>query len=300
MVRRGAYPPPMPSPLEHLDIASDVAATVGIHGNVGAFLAGAVCPDVDKAARWPRSTTHWWGPRGDVSGALRLVAARPDLRHVAPGSDIEAFVAGYLCHLVVDEQWTLRIYRRYFGRNTPFAASRDGSEHQWALQSWMDTDLVASGRINQGVSELAATGSIERWSSVVVGPMHGLADTFVASVVARASLPRPVDRYRAMAEVTARANGSAGIPNAQPRLDDSRIERPTDDPGSLDAFLMRLPELEVASTALVPSSDIEMFRATARTASVRLIKQFMAGEALEPPPGTAVPPYLGSPPLTDL
>ncbi len=39
------------SPLEHLDIASDVAATVGIHGNVGAFLAGAVCPDVDKAAR---------------------------------------------------------------------------------------------------------------------------------------------------------------------------------------------------------------------------------------------------------
>ncbi len=121
-------------------------------------------------------------------------------------------MAGYLCHLVVDEQWTLRIYRRYFGRNTPFAASRDGSEHQWALQSWMDTGLVASGRIGQAVSELAATGSIERWSSVVVGPMHGLADTFVASVVARASLPRPVDRYRAMADVTARATWSAGVP----------------------------------------------------------------------------------------
>mgnify|MGYP006279291841 CR=1 FL=1 len=291
----------MPSPLEHLSIAMAVAAALPI-GNRGAFFAGAIAPDIDKLLGWPRATTHWWVLGTDLSGALRLCAAKPRLVHLPPRSDAQVFVAGYLCHLVTDEQWTLRIYRTFFGKNTAFLGGKEGAEHQLALQGILDTEIVRSGAVTSALSDLTLQREIEALARIGLG--MAVRDTqalarFVQSVVRRATETDPVTRLHMMAEardaersldVKVSGHRSGGMPH--PRTTDSRE--------SLAAFVARLPMLNAAVSRLISPQTIEAFREVAIRASVQLLSEYLAGRALTPPTGTAVAPYFTSPPRTDL
>lgn len=274
----------MPSPLEHLSIALDVLSGTGVE-RPAMFLAGAVAPDIDKLLGLPRAQTHWWLHGSDLSGAIRLVAEKPQLRHLASGSDLSSFVAGYLCHLVVDEQWTLRIYRKHFGRYSAFRESRDGAEHQSALHSSIDTILVESGRLTVAARLLVGGGTYAAVAREVVGRHGDRIDTLVASVVARAHEPDARARFELMAG--ARMTASIGSEGLAPGVADGAARRMT--------FLERLADLERAATTLVGRAEIADFRSVATSAASALVEQFRRGEVLEPPPGTSAATYFDSP-----
>ena len=268
----------------------------------GAFFAGAIAPDVDKLLGWPRATTHWWVPGTDLSGALRLCAAKPRLVHQPPRSDAQAFVAGYLCHLVTDEQWTLRIYRNFFGKHTQFQGGPDGADHQLALQGLLDTEIVRSGAVTSAVLELTLQREVDVLARNVLGMAARDAqavDRFVRSVVRRATETDPVTRLQMMAD----ARDAERSPNANVSLhrsDGMPHPRTTDSRESLAAFVSRLPTLNGAVSRLILPEAIEAFRESATRASVQIVREYLAGRALTPPTGTAVAPYFASPARTDL
>ena len=288
----------MPSPLEHLSIAIAVSEAIGLD-RLGPFFAGAVAPDVDKLLGRPRGTTHWWLPGSDLSGALRLIAARPRLAHAVPRSDLQRFTAGYLCHLVTDELWTLRIYRPFFGRASPFAGGRDGADHQLALQGLLDTQLIGAGRITPAIHTLARLTRIEDLARDVVATDARAVERFIQTVIKRATIPDEEARLRLITTACeAERAGSDG--NAPRHVAGTLVARTTDDHTSLEAFVARLPELRASVTGLVAPTAIVSFRNVAIATSVDVVRAYMGGHPLPPPPGTTTAPYFASPARTDL
>ncbi|HEX2517883.1 MAG TPA: zinc dependent phospholipase C family protein [Chloroflexota bacterium] len=108
----------------------------------GAFWLGAMAPDAWGAAGLTRGETHFWSLEDDTSGVVRLGRAYPDLCDpLRWGARERAFLAGYLCHLVTDEQWTFCVYRPFFGRHSTFGASAEGRMVQLALQGEWEQGL---------------------------------------------------------------------------------------------------------------------------------------------------------------
>jgi hypothetical protein len=142
----------MPTPALHIPIAHEVAARLALREQLGAFLFGGAGPDVAHFLGRPRAETHFWTLSDDVSGALTLLRTHPSLEAAALSSFERHFMAGYLCHLVTDEQWTFCIWRPYFGRQSRFAGGAEGAALQSALRDALD---VAAHAAAPSVLELA-------------------------------------------------------------------------------------------------------------------------------------------------
>jgi hypothetical protein len=143
----------VPTPALHLPIAHDVAAALRLDDH-GAVLFGSAGPDVAHYLGRLRAETHFWTGRDDVSGAVTLLGTHPSLQAGLLGMTERSFVAGYLCHLVTDEQWTFCVWRPYFGRETPFGGGAEGAALQSALRDTLD---AAAHTSTPSVLDLART-----------------------------------------------------------------------------------------------------------------------------------------------
>ncbi|MBH76945.1 MAG: hypothetical protein CL897_01745 [Dehalococcoidia bacterium] len=83
----------------------------------GPYLLGATAPDIRILTKADRRTTHFFDltvfdHQDSVAGFFNAYGrlADPSLLN----EETRAFVAGYLTHLVLDEQYITRIYRRFF------------------------------------------------------------------------------------------------------------------------------------------------------------------------------------------
>ena len=105
----------MPAEYVHLSLAARSADALALPAAVRpAFFLGTVAADVNNPLGWPREATHFWpNAGGDVSGALTLLARHPSLRASSLAPAERAFTAGYLGHLITDEQEILTISRPY-------------------------------------------------------------------------------------------------------------------------------------------------------------------------------------------
>ena len=150
----------MPTPALHLPIAYQVEQRLRSLGHLsdlrdlGAFLFGSAGPDAAHYLDRPRADTHFWTTRDDVSGALTLLATHPQLHADALSPSERHFVAGFLSHLVADEQWTLVIWRPYFGRFSPYGGSEEGGALQRAFRDNLD---AAAHAADPSVTDLAHT-----------------------------------------------------------------------------------------------------------------------------------------------
>ena len=144
----------MPTPALHIPIAHEVAVHLALDDHLGAFLFGGAGPDVSHFLGRPRSETHFWTLSDDVSGALTLLRTYPSLGAAALSLTERLFIAGYLCHLVTDEQWTFCIWRPFFGRQSRFAGGGEGAALQSALRDTLD---VAAHAATPSVTALART-----------------------------------------------------------------------------------------------------------------------------------------------
>lgn len=262
----------MPAEYVHLSIAARVADALDLDAALrSAFVLGAVATDVNNPLGWPRQATHFWSwPDTDnVSGAPTLLARHPQLEacHLTPLE--RAFVAGYLSHLIGDEQEVMTLSRPYL---RPFVAQRaaDGStpdRRELRLASLVVVDAAVEaddpGQVRRSVAELRAATSL---------PLRDDLLPFVSLSAVRAW--------------AAQTLAVAGRPASWPRVMPHRADE------ALSADVIhRVELLQTALRRVLPQTAIRAFVERATGESVGFLEAYLAGQPLPTPAGTTpLPP----------
>lgn len=139
----------MPSLGLHMTIARELACDLtspAIDAERGAYYLGATTPDIRVLTRGDRSETHFFDLHDFEAqdGVERLFEREPSLRDaqmLAPAT--AAFTAGYISHLVMDQDYITLIYRPLFGERSPVAGDALADVMDKVLQ-W-DVDRQARG-----------------------------------------------------------------------------------------------------------------------------------------------------------
>ena len=214
----------MPSPLIHLALGLRCLGrsrwSPGEHA--GAFALGLVAPDVRHLTGARRPTTHFWDSRNDVSGVVKLFAQHPALvAHTLSPSARQAYLFGYVCHLLADEQWIFCIYRKYFGRHSSYGGSSEGHALLVVLNDVIEmspqlsTDVVAGAQLLDGTEPpldlpWARADDVARWGQIGAAASQlppGLPRArYVVEHLPRLSAPEAaklLDNYRQRTETVA-------------------------------------------------------------------------------------------------
>jgi hypothetical protein len=253
----------MPSQLIHLDVvaaaaggrsgaAGGRAARPGEDLPLGDLLLGGIAPDAWSVAGLSRQATHFWTLEDDASGAARMARAHATLadprRARGLTSGERAYLAGYVCHLVTDEQWTFTVYRPFFGRRSPFGASPEGMRTQRALQAALEQDLRDERAVDLAV-----------WLEAVAGADAPAVLPFLDGAA--------VERWRDLQLAGAR------LPTSRAAF--SHVTALTDRPGAADLARAMLEEdweaLTAAARAYVPVAAVAAFRARAVAACAAVL-----------------------------
>lgn len=112
----------MPTPFYHLSLIGDLRQTPGfpqlLLDEWPAFCFGNIAPDAQTLTGQPRIATHFFDvPMRDLTPAWReMFRQHPHLARPAQLPPAQAaFLAGYLCHLILDQLWIARIFEPIFG-----------------------------------------------------------------------------------------------------------------------------------------------------------------------------------------
>jgi hypothetical protein len=114
----------MPGLRLHLTVARRLAAELDgsrIEADRGAYYLGATTPDIRVLTRWDRAKTHFFDldDFGEQDGVHRLFEQAPVLRDASNlNGPSAAFMAGYISHLIMDEDYITQIYRPLFGERS--------------------------------------------------------------------------------------------------------------------------------------------------------------------------------------
>lgn len=111
----------MPTPFYHLHLAQELLADAScsevLRDEQGSFYLGNIAPDAQNVAGLSRESTHFFEvPMRDASPAWEVMFNQyPSLRHTYTLTPAQrAFLAGYICHLAVDQMWIADIFDPVF------------------------------------------------------------------------------------------------------------------------------------------------------------------------------------------
>ena len=161
----------MPGLRLHLTTARELAADLAsarLSGAIGSYYLGATTPDIRAITRWDRERTHFF--RLDEfehqDGVDRLFAEQPALRDAsALDPRTAAFMAGYISHLVLDEDYITQIYRPLFGERSDLRddALADVMDKilQWDVERADCEDGTKIAEIRQALAEAAVDVSVD-------------------------------------------------------------------------------------------------------------------------------------------
>ncbi len=134
----------MPNLPAHMDLAKQVSQRLDcdvVEANMGCYLLGSTSPDIRIITRRRREEYHFTTlDFEDVgAGVQGLFEAHPGLQsadgHSGP---TQAFVAGYITHLIADETWISRMFRPFFGNRDVFEDETYGLVLDRAMQLELD------------------------------------------------------------------------------------------------------------------------------------------------------------------
>ncbi len=134
----------MPNPHAHFALAEEIARRLQhpiLEAHLGSFHLGSVSPDIRVMTRGPREDTHFsqLSDTDPWAGVLGMFKAHPQLRDArALSGATQAFICGFVSHLIADQAWILRIYRPYFGNPNLFADRDYANILDRALQLELD------------------------------------------------------------------------------------------------------------------------------------------------------------------
>jgi hypothetical protein len=162
----------MPTPIQHLVMADDILAKdmlpllvrERLAAQRGAFLLGAIAPDVQTVSGQPREATHFFTlPPTDSRPAHEvMLTGHPVLARAKELPPAQAvFIAGYIQHLTLDELWIERVFGPHFGLGAEWGTFRERLLIHNVLRTWLDQrDGV---RLNCSVSQALAQVEPNQW-----------------------------------------------------------------------------------------------------------------------------------------
>lgn len=122
------------------EIAEDLASPI-VDADRGAYYLGATTPDIRVITRWERERTHFFSLDNfeDQDGVQRLFEEQPGLRDArALNASTASFMAGYISHLVLDQDYICQIYRPLFGERSALSGDEKANLMDRMLQFDMD------------------------------------------------------------------------------------------------------------------------------------------------------------------
>ena len=122
----------------------------------GNLYLGSTAPDVRVITRWERERTHFFDIHnfGEQSSARAFMEHNPALADAAAlPQNTQAFLAGYLSHLVVDEGWIRAVYRPFFGERSELGGSLRANVMDRALQFSLDAERRSDSDLMSHVLE---------------------------------------------------------------------------------------------------------------------------------------------------
>lgn len=181
----------MPPLAIHTVIAKQMAERLRVpaldeqRGNV--YL-GSTAPDIRVITRWDRQRTHFFDIHNfdEQSSTRAFLDNNPALADAGGLSqNTQAFLAGYLSHLVVDEGWIATVYRPYFGERSSLGGTIRANVMDRALQFSLDADTRSDSDLMAHVLQCVAGCDLDLQIDFIdrdtIGRWHGVITEYVQS-----------------------------------------------------------------------------------------------------------------------
>jgi len=184
----------MPPLVLHTAIAKNVADSLRLRvldDERGSLYVGATAPDIRVVTRWDRQRTHFFDLNNfdEQDGVAAFFEAYPSLSEAGSlAAPAQAFIAGYLTHLVMDERWISTVYRPHFGERSPLGGDLRANIMDRALQFSMDCDRRRDSEFMAHVVDAVArcdlgfdigfidSETLRHWQGVVTEMMRRVPD----------------------------------------------------------------------------------------------------------------------------
>jgi hypothetical protein len=178
----------------------------------GNLYLGSTAPDIRVITRWDRQRTHFFdihnfGEQSCVRAFFEGNPALADAGVLTPRT--QAFLAGYLSHLVVDEGWIGAVYRPFFGERSALGGSLRANVMDRALQFSLDADTRSDTDLMAHVIDEVARcdldlqigfidcESLGRWREIIIEYVQSQPDWDRFRARARQHLAQPGDETEA-------------------------------------------------------------------------------------------------------
>jgi hypothetical protein len=189
------------------DLANDLRAPV-VDAERGAYYLGATTPDIRVLTRWDREQTHFFrlDDFHEQSGVHRLFEQEPALRDASTlDPQTAAFLAGYISHLVMDEDYICRIYRPLFGERSDLRDDPLANVMDKALQFDLDRSDREDGtrctEIRQALKEAAVEVNVNFIARETLLSWRDISVDVISAAPAWERFSRIASRYLAAAGI---------------------------------------------------------------------------------------------------
>ena len=249
----------MPPICLHLGIAEEAIERLHhpvVDGNRGNYYLGSTAPDIRIFVGAGREETHFLPLESEEgkSGIKHMFQAHPELIEEADlNAATKSFVAGYLSHLVTDEAWIYRIYRPFFGKESPVG----GNPMANLLDRVLQFELDRSERLNN------------KDMSVIRTELNGSADGVALSFINASNLKR-WSEFVFMA-TTRKANWEDFRHFAEKYLIWMRYIAPEEQ----ETFFASFDERREQVLRMVPRDQLQAFREQSIVNSVKAAKEYL-------------------------
>lgn len=182
----------MPPLAIHTRIAKQIADELrapALDAQRGNLYLGSTAPDIRVVTRWERERTHFFDIHNfsEQSSVDAFFASNPELAEAGRLDErTQAFLAGYLTHLVVDERWIGSIYRPFFGERSPLGGTLRANVMDRALQFSLDADVRRDADLVAHIVREVACCDLDLGIGFIdrdtLGQWHGVITDYVQTV----------------------------------------------------------------------------------------------------------------------
>ena len=140
----------------------------------GDFLLGATTPDIRVLTRWDRERTHFFDiyDDGHQDCVENFFSAHRSFRDPAQlSAETRAWVAGYLTHVIMDQEYVLQIYRPYFGSRSVLGGNSHANLLDRVLQYELDRRERESSEQMHGLRRALFGSAVEIDAGFVDRPL---------------------------------------------------------------------------------------------------------------------------------
>jgi hypothetical protein len=250
----------MPPITLHMVLARQIAIDLGyacLSPDSGHYLLGATTPDIRVITRQDRHSTHFFdlnetAHQDSVAGffAAHEALSRPEKLN----DETRSFVAGYVSHLVMDEQYITGIYRPFFARHDELGGAIRANVMDRLLQFDLDRTFSNDAQLKSDLCEAL--------SCTVEGIDAGFVDSETLErwrLVSVDVAQRDMDWER-MRTMIANHLRHAGLEQGE----------------TLTSFLDSLPELLDATIAHITSAEVDAFVQRSTEAARAAVERYLA------------------------